>query len=164
MQKFKRIMRGIQGALIVASILQIVVGFSGLWRNVVRLDKIIPHTTNIQMLTAAYSWLLFLFFRLLSPLSAVPLVTLAGFGLYELGFPLVCIPLINLSYGFVTFSIVLRCIFILQVAKCIEIGLPEIILLLVFSQVRAPGNALLIISKRDLNQIYRFRCLSAVHS
>ncbi|VVA90808.1 unnamed protein product [Arabis nemorensis] len=80
-EKFKRIMRGIQGALIVASILQIVVGFSGLWRNVV---------------------------RLLSPLSAVPLVALAGFGLYELGFPLV--------------------------AKCIEIGLPEIILLLVFSQ------------------------------
>ncbi|KAG7650040.1 Nucleobase-ascorbate transporter 7 [Arabidopsis thaliana] len=80
-EKFKRIMRGIQGALIVASILQIVVGFSGLWRNVV---------------------------RLLSPLSAVPLVALAGFGLYEHGFPLL--------------------------AKCIEIGLPEIILLLIFSQ------------------------------
>jgi len=30
------------------------------------------------------------FFRLLSPLSAVPLVALAGFGLYEHGFPLVC--------------------------------------------------------------------------
>ena len=30
-------MRGTQGALIVASTLQIVVGFSGLWRNVVRL-------------------------------------------------------------------------------------------------------------------------------
>lgn len=29
--------------------------------------------------------------RLLSPLSAVPLVSLAGFGLYELGFPGVCI-------------------------------------------------------------------------
>lgn len=29
-------MRGIQGALIVASTLQIVVGFSGLWRNVAR--------------------------------------------------------------------------------------------------------------------------------
>lgn len=35
-QKFKRIMRGIQGALIVASTLQIVLGFSGLWRNVTR--------------------------------------------------------------------------------------------------------------------------------
>lgn len=80
-EKFKRIMRGTQGALIVASTLQIVVGFSGLWRNVT---------------------------RFLSPLSAVPLVALSGFGLYELGFP--------------------------GVAKCIEIGLPQIILLIVFSQ------------------------------
>ncbi|KAI3976320.1 hypothetical protein MKX01_021862 [Papaver californicum] len=59
-EKFERIMRGIQGALIVASTLQIVLGFSGLWRNVG---------------------------RFLSPLSAVPLVALSGFGLYELGFP-----------------------------------------------------------------------------
>lgn len=36
-QKFERIMRGTQGALIVASTLQIVIGFSGLWRNVARL-------------------------------------------------------------------------------------------------------------------------------
>ncbi|XVE85018.1 hypothetical protein DITRI_Ditri17bG0058800 [Diplodiscus trichospermus] len=80
-EKFEKIMRGIQGALIVASTLQIVVGFSGLWRNVA---------------------------RLLSPLSAVPLVALSGFGLYEFGFPVL--------------------------AKCIEIGLPQIILLLIFSQ------------------------------
>ncbi|XP_058115462.1 nucleobase-ascorbate transporter 6-like [Magnolia sinica] len=80
-EKFKRIMRGIQGALIVASTLQIILGFSGLWRNVA---------------------------RFLSPLSAVPLISLAGFGLYELGFP--------------------------GVAKCIEIGLPQIILLIFFSQ------------------------------
>ncbi|BAT77353.1 hypothetical protein VIGAN_01545500 [Vigna angularis var. angularis] len=73
MQRFERIMRGTQGALIVASILQIVVGFSGLWRNVV---------------------------RFLSPLSAVPLVALSGFGIYELGFPVL--------------------------AKCVEIGLPDI--------------------------------------
>lgn len=36
-QKFKKIMRAIQGALIIASTLQIVLGFSGLWRNVARL-------------------------------------------------------------------------------------------------------------------------------
>lgn len=36
MQKFEAIMRGTQGALIVASTLQIIFGFSGLWRNVVR--------------------------------------------------------------------------------------------------------------------------------
>ncbi|GLT50169.1 hypothetical protein SLA2020_236750 [Shorea laevis] len=80
-EKFEKIMRGTQGALIVASTLQIILGFSGLWRNVA---------------------------RFLSPLAAVPLVALSGFGLYELGFPVL--------------------------AKCIEIGLPQIILLLVFSQ------------------------------
>lgn len=32
-------------------------------------------------------WSLFTFFRFLSPLSAVPLVSLVGFGLFELGFP-----------------------------------------------------------------------------
>ncbi|KAL7192016.1 hypothetical protein ACSBR2_023970 [Camellia fascicularis] len=79
--KFKKTMRAIQGALIVASTLQIVLGFSGLWRNVA---------------------------RFLSPLSAVPLVALAGFGLYEFGFP--------------------------GVAKCIEIGLPQLIILVFFSQ------------------------------
>ncbi|KAK2428334.1 Nucleobase-ascorbate transporter 7 [Trifolium repens] len=80
-EKFKSIMRGTQGALIVASSLQIIVGFSGLWRNVV---------------------------RFISPLSAVPLVALSGFGLYQLGFPML--------------------------AKCVEIGLPEIVILLLFSQ------------------------------
>ncbi|KVI05629.1 Xanthine/uracil/vitamin C permease [Cynara cardunculus var. scolymus] len=80
--KFERIMRGTQGALIVASTLQIVLGFSGLWRNIT---------------------------RFMSPLSAVPLVTLAGFGLYEFGFPLV--------------------------AKCVEIGLPQLVVLLIFSQI-----------------------------
>ncbi|PUZ70588.1 hypothetical protein GQ55_2G243800 [Panicum hallii var. hallii] len=58
-EKFLRTMRGTQGALIIASTIQIILGFSGLWRNVL---------------------------KLLSPLSAVPLVSLVGFGLYELGF------------------------------------------------------------------------------
>ncbi|CAL9203523.1 nucleobase-ascorbate transporter 6-like [Musa acuminata AAA Group] len=80
-QRFLHIMRGTQGALIVSSTIQIILGFSGLWRIVV---------------------------RLLSPLSAAPLVALAGFGLYEFGFP--------------------------GVAKCIEIGLPQLIILVIFSQ------------------------------
>ncbi|CAL1357203.1 unnamed protein product [Linum trigynum] len=80
-EKFEKIMRGTQGALIVASTLQIVIGFSGLWRNIV---------------------------RFLSPLSAVPLVAMSGFGLYEFGFPLL--------------------------AKCVEIGLPQVIILIIFSQ------------------------------
>ncbi|CAA6672505.1 unnamed protein product [Spirodela intermedia] len=39
-EKFERIMRGTQGALIVASTLQIVIGFSGLWRNVAKCIEI----------------------------------------------------------------------------------------------------------------------------
>ncbi|XP_075516063.1 nucleobase-ascorbate transporter 6-like [Primulina tabacum] len=79
--KFKKVMRATQGAFIIASTVQIVLGFSGLWRNIV---------------------------RFLSPLSAVPLVALAGFGLYEFGFP--------------------------GVANCVEIGLPQLIILVLFSQ------------------------------
>ncbi|KAL8226605.1 hypothetical protein R6Q57_016437 [Mikania cordata] len=80
-EKFKKTMRAIQGAMIVASTLQIVLGFSGLWRNVS---------------------------RFLSPLSATPLVALAGFGLYEFGFP--------------------------GVARCVEIGLPQLIFVVILSQ------------------------------
>ncbi|KAG6386161.1 hypothetical protein SASPL_155052 [Salvia splendens] len=83
--RFKKIMRATQGALIVASTIQIVIGFSGLWRNVV---------------------------RFLSPISVVPLVFLSGFGLYELGFP--------------------------GVAKCVEIGLPELVLLVFCGQFLSP--------------------------
>ncbi|KAI8564074.1 hypothetical protein RHMOL_Rhmol03G0154300 [Rhododendron molle] len=63
-------MRAIQGALIVASTLQIVLGFGGLWRNVT---------------------------RCLSPFLAVPLVALVGFGLYEFGFPGVGVLILNLD-------------------------------------------------------------------
>ncbi|CAI9092852.1 OLC1v1028194C1 [Oldenlandia corymbosa var. corymbosa] len=80
-ERFERIMRGIQGAMIVASTLQIIIGFSGLWRIVT---------------------------RFLSPISVIPLVALSGFGLYEFGFPLL--------------------------AKCVEIGLPQLIILVIFSQ------------------------------
>lgn len=58
--KFLGIMRGTHGALIVASALQIIVAFSGLWCNVA---------------------------RYLSSLSATPLVALVVFGLYELEIP-----------------------------------------------------------------------------
>ncbi|XP_021320069.1 nucleobase-ascorbate transporter 6 isoform X1 [Sorghum bicolor] len=116
-EKFLRTMRGTQGALIIASTIQIILGFSGLWRNVV---------------------------KFLSPLSAVPLVSLAGFGLYELGFPGVSVILqlirilmwlshCSFIYILSLFLLTLRFIW-LQVAKCVEIGLPEIILMLIFSQ------------------------------
>ncbi|EYU37564.1 hypothetical protein ABFS82_02G045400 [Erythranthe guttata] len=80
-QRFIRTMRAIQGALMVASVLPMLLGFLGIWRIVV---------------------------RFISPLSAVPLVTLVGLGLYEQGFPLL--------------------------AECVEIGLPELIILILLSQ------------------------------
>ncbi|CAH9092396.1 unnamed protein product [Cuscuta europaea] len=78
--KFKKIMRATQGAYMISSTLQIVLGFSSLWRSI---------TSH------------------LSPLSAVPLVCLAGFGLYEHGFP--------------------------AVAGCIEIGLPQLVIVVFIS-------------------------------
>ncbi|XP_004292763.1 PREDICTED: putative nucleobase-ascorbate transporter 10 [Fragaria vesca subsp. vesca] len=80
-ERFLQSMRGIQGALIVTASFQMIVGFLGLWRNVV---------------------------RFLSPLSIVPYITFAGLGLYHLGFPMV--------------------------ARCVELGLPELIIVVFISQ------------------------------
>ncbi|KAL1342786.1 hypothetical protein HN51_029291 [Arachis hypogaea] len=80
-QRFKQSVRAIQGALIVASVFQIIIGFLGFWR---------------------------IFARFLSPLSAVPLVTLTGLGFFALGFP--------------------------KLANCVEIGLPALLILVILSQ------------------------------
>ncbi|KAL0291071.1 UNVERIFIED_CONTAM: putative nucleobase-ascorbate transporter 10 [Sesamum angustifolium] len=61
-QRFVQTMREIQGALIVTSCFQMIIGFTGLWRNLA---------------------------RLFTPLSMVPLITFTGLGLYHLGFPLI---------------------------------------------------------------------------
>ncbi|CAL5383866.1 unnamed protein product [Camellia sinensis] len=80
-KRFEQIMRGMQGALIVTSCVQMLISFLGLWRNVV---------------------------RFLTPLSMVPLITFTGLGFCYLGFPML--------------------------AKCVEVGLPELILMAIFSQ------------------------------
>ncbi|CAI9116008.1 OLC1v1017044C1 [Oldenlandia corymbosa var. corymbosa] len=61
-ERFLVTMRGIQGAVIIGSSFQMIIGFLGVWRNIV---------------------------RFLSPLSMVPLVTFTGLGLYYLGFPII---------------------------------------------------------------------------
>ncbi|KAG5526304.1 hypothetical protein RHGRI_032551 [Rhododendron griersonianum] len=81
LERFEESMRGIQGAMMIASIIPILLGFFGIWRIIV---------------------------RLITPVSAVPLVTLVGLGLYAQGFP--------------------------QLAESIEIGLPELIILIILSQ------------------------------
>ncbi|VAI01262.1 unnamed protein product [Triticum turgidum subsp. durum] len=80
-QRFVYTMRSLQGALIIAGVFQAVIGFFGIWR---------------------------VFIRFLSPLAAVPFVTLSALGLFYFAFP--------------------------GVAKCIEIGLPTLVLLLIFSE------------------------------
>ncbi|XP_076924953.1 putative nucleobase-ascorbate transporter 10 [Bidens hawaiensis] len=58
-ERFAQTMRGIQGPLVVASAFQMILGYLGLWRNII---------------------------KYLSPLSVVPLVTFTGLGLYYLAF------------------------------------------------------------------------------
>ncbi|KAL0890671.1 hypothetical protein Bca101_014654 [Brassica carinata] len=81
-ERFVRIMRSIQGALLVAGCFQVLVCFLGVWRNIA---------------------------RFLSPLSIAPLTTFAGLGLYQIGFPLL--------------------------ARCVEVGLPGLILLVFVTQL-----------------------------
>ncbi|KAI5070161.1 hypothetical protein GOP47_0014504 [Adiantum capillus-veneris] len=64
-------------------------------------------SSTIQIILG-FSGLWGILLRYLSPLSAAPLVGLVGLGLYELGFP--------------------------GVAKCVEIGIPQLIVLIVLSQ------------------------------
>ncbi|KAL2643374.1 hypothetical protein R1flu_010961 [Riccia fluitans] len=79
--RFMQSMRAIQGALISASSLHIVLGFSGLW----------------GILT-----------RYISPIVIAPTISMVGLGLYEYGFP--------------------------GVGKCVEIGIPTIFVIVLFSQ------------------------------
>ncbi|CAL5409997.1 unnamed protein product [Camellia sinensis] len=79
--RFLNTMRAIQGALIVSSSMQIILGYSQLW--------------------AICS-------RFFSPLGMVPVISLVGFGLFDRGFPVV--------------------------GRCVEIGIPMLILFVAFSQ------------------------------
>ncbi|XP_008792697.2 nucleobase-ascorbate transporter 3 [Phoenix dactylifera] len=80
-ERFVHTIRAIQGALIVSSFLNIIIGYSKAWGN---------------------------FSRFFSPVVIVPVVCVVGLGLFERGFP--------------------------QVGKCVEIGLPMLILLVFLQQ------------------------------
>ncbi|KAJ3695738.1 hypothetical protein LUZ60_001115 [Juncus effusus] len=80
-ERFLATMRAIQGALIVSSSIQIILGYSQLWG---------------------------ICSRFFSPLGMVPVVSLVGFGLFDRGFPVV--------------------------GRCVEIGLPMLILYVALSQ------------------------------
>jgi nucleobase transporter 1/2 len=59
-ERFVYTMRSLQGALIIAGVVQAIIGFFGIWR---------------------------IFIRFLSPLAAVPFVTLSALGLFYFAFP-----------------------------------------------------------------------------
>ncbi|KAJ4806564.1 Xanthine/uracil permease family protein [Rhynchospora pubera] len=80
-QRFLQTMRAIQGALIVSSSIQIILGYSQLWG---------------------------ICSRFFSPLGMAPVVALVGFGLFDRGFPVV--------------------------GRCVEIGLPMLVLYVALSQ------------------------------
>nr|CAB3466322.1 unnamed protein product [Digitaria exilis] len=80
-ERFIHTMRTTQGALIVASILNMILGFSTIW--------------------GAYA-------KKFSPVIMTPVVCVVGLGLFEIGFP--------------------------QVGKCVEIGLPMLILAVIVQQ------------------------------
>ncbi|KAG6511212.1 hypothetical protein ZIOFF_029269 [Zingiber officinale] len=80
-ERFQQTMRAIQGASIVSSCIQIILGYSQLWG---------------------------ICSRFFSPLGMVPVVSLVGFGLFDRGFPVV--------------------------GRCVEIGVPTLILFIAASQ------------------------------
>ncbi|KAJ7298453.1 hypothetical protein O6H91_16G058700 [Diphasiastrum complanatum] len=102
-ERFLRTMREIQGALIVASSIQIILGFSGLWG---------------------------ILLKFITPLALAPVVALVGLGLYIYGFP--------------------------GVAKCVEVGIPELILLVIFSQY------LKIVRTRRISPFERFPIIFSI--
>lgn len=82
MQKFRHIMRELQGAIIVSSIFQCIMGFSGLMS---------------------------LFLRLINPVVVAPTIGVVGLAFFSYGFP--------------------------EAGTCVEISLPQILLVLIFSLV-----------------------------
>ncbi|CAM8985856.1 unnamed protein product [Rhodiola kirilowii] len=87
--RFHAAMRAVQGALIVASSLKIILGFSQIWG---------------------------ICSRYFSPIGMVPVISLVGFGLFDRGFPVV--------------------------GKCVEIGIPMLILFVLLSQYLKKFQAL----------------------
>ncbi|CAI0560631.1 unnamed protein product, partial [Linum tenue] len=120
--RFLSTMRAVQGALIVSSSIQIILGYSQLW--------------------AICS-------RFFSPLGMVPVISLVGFGLFDRGFPVVCRHLRLGLLMLITFSlkkVILMFLFILsrsisQVGRCVEIGVPMLILFVTFSQLLTASGA-----------------------
>ncbi|KAJ8761430.1 hypothetical protein K2173_001561 [Erythroxylum novogranatense] len=114
--RFLNTMRAVQGALIVSSSVQIILGYSQLWAicsryllSIIFLSSLFlsgeqVSASNVLLICKPHSSPL----RFFSPLGMVPVIALVGFGLFDRGFPMV--------------------------GRCVEIGIPMLILFITFSQ------------------------------
>ena len=90
MQRFLQTIRAIQGASIVASSIQIILGYSQLWgicSRFITSNSLTPCHCTCSTLA---NLILFVHVnRFFSPLGMVPVVAAVGFGLFNRGFPVV---------------------------------------------------------------------------
>jgi hypothetical protein len=86
-QRFLSTMRAVQGALIVSSSIQIILGYSQLWAICSRYYYWSWKQILALLLLLIY-WSYFPF-RFFSPIGMVPVIALVGFGLFDRGFPVV---------------------------------------------------------------------------
>lgn len=132
-------MRAVQGAIIVASSVQIILGFSQMWAICSRYN-IYTHTYHFLLSYIGIDFNdyfnLTFFFRFFSPVGMVPVIALTGFGLFNRGFPVVNYnELLSLKIQKIIPLVLIWQCFCLQVGNCVEIGIPMLILFVIFSQV-----------------------------
>lgn len=82
-------MRAVQGALIVASSIQIILGYSQLWAICSRCNFHLNRSLFQYYILFIDETTLTVHYRFFSPLGMVPVISLVGFGLFDRGFPVV---------------------------------------------------------------------------
>ncbi|WVZ93285.1 hypothetical protein U9M48_039280 [Paspalum notatum var. saurae] len=141
--RFRMTMRAIQGALIISSCIQIILGYSQLWGIcssliidwqvifcsfiILALGPLIIHSgfsieeVGITFRKRQYADTIINGF--FSPLGMVPVVALAGLGLFERGFPVV--KALTSAISLLSHH---------HIGTCVEIGLPMLVLFVALSQ------------------------------
>ena len=97
LQRFIQTMRAIQGALIVASTIQIILGYSQVWglfsryiASIWKCEVVSPPMLDYIVRHCCLGFPC----RFFSPLGMAPVVALVGLGLFQRGFPLVGIAIL----------------------------------------------------------------------
>jgi len=97
LQRFIQTMRAIQGALIVASSIQIILGYSQIWGLFSRLLVTCDMFVSWKCLNKFQAFICVdLLSRFFSPLGMAPVVGLVGLGLFQRGFPVVGVTQISI--------------------------------------------------------------------